>query len=298
MRLFLAALMLVALLAPAPTRAAEPAMFTLSDGTTRYALFIIMKDDYIFVGVPKPDGTYQSLNFRKTLVKKVEFLNGNTLNLTKSNSPPDLNDRNLYGNGRLRYKSRTISNPEYFVTFVEDIAVRPFTANGVTEYEALSLSDALRVELAKTGKYRVMEREQMKEVLREQGFQQTGACDASCVVEMGKILSVKSIVIGSVSLIGRSYAVNVRVVDVATAKILIDINELYRGTIESVMVNAMPELAARMGGIKRAKIQPGRVIALSAAGAAIVGAAVVVPAIIMNKPQKQPEPTGGVGIEW
>jgi curli biogenesis system outer membrane secretion channel CsgG len=69
---------------------------------------------------------------------------------------------------------------------------------GVTENEALSLTDALRSELGKSGKYQVMERSQMDDILKEQGFQQSGACDeASCAIEIGKILAVNFIGVGT-----------------------------------------------------------------------------------------------------
>jgi curli biogenesis system outer membrane secretion channel CsgG len=58
----------------------------------------------------------------------------------------------------------------------ESVAVCDLSSSGVTKAEAVSLTDALRSELIKSGKYQVMERGQMEQILKEQGFQQSGAC--------------------------------------------------------------------------------------------------------------------------
>jgi curli biogenesis system outer membrane secretion channel CsgG len=71
-------------------------------------------------------------------------------------------------------------------------------ASGVTEGEVELLADRLRAELFNTGAVNVMEREQMQEILKEQGFQQSGACnDEACLVQMGQMLGVQKLVSGS-----------------------------------------------------------------------------------------------------
>ena len=64
-----------------------------------------------------------------------------------------------------------------------NIAVNSLASSGISADEAGSLTNTLRSELGKTGKYSVMERSQMEEVLKEQGFQQSGACvEATCAI--------------------------------------------------------------------------------------------------------------------
>jgi len=54
----------------------------------------------------------------------------------------------------------------------------------------------------------VMERSEMALVLQEQSFQQSGVCDqSSCALEIGKILSVDRMVVGSV---GQSVALLIK----------------------------------------------------------------------------------------
>jgi TolB-like protein len=114
-------------------------------------------------------------------------------------------------------------------------------AEGITEGEAGLISDRLRVELFNTGKVNVMERNQMQEILKEQGFQQTGACtDEACLVEMGQMLGVSAIVSGSIGKLGSMYMVNLRVIDVQTAQITHVVSDDIKGDIEDVVARLKP----------------------------------------------------------
>ena len=44
----------------------------------------------------------------------------------------------------------------------------------------------------------------MDDLLKEQGFQQTGSCDSdACIVQAGRILGVPGIIVGSVGRVGQ-----------------------------------------------------------------------------------------------
>jgi len=116
-------------------------------------------------------------------------------------------------------------------------------SSGVTQDEADLLSDRLRVELFNTGSVDVMEREQMQTVLKEQGFQKSGACtDEGCLVEIGQILGVQKLITGSIGKIGSIYLVNARVIDIKTAKITKSFSEDVKGSLENV-VERLPKIA-------------------------------------------------------
>ncbi|MEN9354010.1 MAG: Curli production assembly/transport component CsgG [Fibrobacterota bacterium] len=133
------------------------------------------------------------------------------------------------------------------------IAVMPLTGQGIDDASSQIVTDALADELIKTGKVRVMERTQMEKILREQGFQKTGSCDGSeCAVEVGKLLSIDRIVVGSLGKIGGSYTVTARSVNVGTGEILGSARRIQKGEIELIMTDMLPplalELAQRMSG--------------------------------------------------
>ncbi len=121
-------------------------------------------------------------------------------------------------------------------------------ASGVTADDAELLSDRLRIELFNTDAYTVMERSQMQEILKEQGFQQSGTCtDEGCMVEMGQMLGVRLLIGGSIGRLGNMYLVNLRAIDIRSAKISAVVSEDIPGSIEMV-VKALPGIAARLAG--------------------------------------------------
>lgn len=134
------------------------------------------------------------------------------------------------------------------------VAVMSFKGSaGVTQDESDLLTDRLRVELFNTGTVDVMERDQMQAILREQGFQKSGACtDEGCMVEMGEILGVQKLITGSIGKIGSMYLVNARIIDITTAKITRSVSDDVKGKLEDV-VERIPALAARLCGAQSAQ---------------------------------------------
>lgn len=87
--------------------------------------------------------------------------------------------------------------------------------------EVRTISDRLESELIKTEVFRLLERRRIHEILQEQGFQESGVCqESSCQVQMGQMLGVDQIVVGSVGKVGSVYSLNVRMVSVQTGEIL------------------------------------------------------------------------------
>ena len=72
-----------------------------------------------------------------------------------------------------------------------NIAVLNFTARDVTKTEAQVVSDRIRIAMKNTGKFTIIERNLMDKLLNEQQFQQSGCVESGCMVEVGKLLSVK-----------------------------------------------------------------------------------------------------------
>ncbi|MDI6781794.1 MAG: PorV/PorQ family protein [bacterium] len=97
-----------------------------------------------------------------------------------------------------------------------NIAVSDFEAHEVSAMEASTIADFLRTELINSQSFVVLERSNMSAILAEQHFQQTGCTTNECAVQMGKILNIEKILIGSFSKILNVYYINVRLVDVET----------------------------------------------------------------------------------
>lgn len=127
------------------------------------------------------------------------------------------------------------------------IAISDLQAKGVSVDEARVVGERLRVKLIQAGAFRVMERSMMEELLKEQGFQQSGACDLSeCQVQMGRLLGVDKMIMGSLGRLGSIYAFSLRVLDVETGEILHAFSEEYQGPIEGLLNRPLQKLVSQL----------------------------------------------------
>ncbi len=122
-----------------------------------------------------------------------------------------------------------------FVTFVFfdivfskdklQIAVMDLTPQNISSVTSTIVSDFLRNELFNIEKFVVLERNNMEAVLKEQSFQRSGCTTNECAVEVGKLLNVQQMVVGSVNKLGDKYYINVRMVDVGSGTIIKSVSE-------------------------------------------------------------------------
>ncbi len=128
------------------------------------------------------------------------------------------------------------------------LGVMDLIANGLSAEEGRILTETLLTHLVNSGAFEVVERSRRDEILREQGFQQSGVCDdASCLVEIGKYLAVQKMVGGSVGRFGRTWMVNIRLLDVQTGKVEKAVAKSYQGEMD-VLLNAMQQAAEDISG--------------------------------------------------
>lgn len=138
-------------------------------------------------------------------------------------------------------------------TRLPNLAVMRLESSRLDTSDLEVLRDALTVELQNSGRVRVMERSQMNAILAEQGFQKTGACDASeCAVEVGRILAVDRMVLGSAGKLGETWSVTLRLVNVETGEVAASVRDSRSGSIEVLLSQSVPKLAgdlvASIGG--------------------------------------------------
>jgi len=130
-----------------------------------------------------------------------------------------------------------------------NIAVLDLGADHLKPSEIKALTNKLIVELINTEKFAVIEREQMHNILKEQGFQQTGCTSDACVVEVGQLLGVDKIVAGSIGEVAGIYLVSLRIVDVKTGKIIRTISEEIEGGLRDVVKRGIKNAAFRIANI-------------------------------------------------
>jgi len=132
----------------------------------------------------------------------------------------------------------------------ENIAVLELDPDGVTASEAKTMTNKLRGELFSTGQFTVIERAQMDQILKEQGFQQTGCTSQTCVVEVGQLLGVKSMVAGSIGKVGAIYLVSLRLIDVAKGNVVRNADVEVEGDISEVLRQGVHDAARKIAGLE------------------------------------------------
>ena len=129
------------------------------------------------------------------------------------------------------------------------------------------LSDSVRREVVKSGKYKVMERGQMDKILKEQAFQMTGCVAKECAVEAGQLLGAGKVIIGSLGLVGKTYYLSLSQVNVKTGETeaveeemcKCEADDLIASTKRAarrLMGEAEPQAAVPTGGTGRASTVP------------------------------------------
>jgi hypothetical protein len=116
------------------------------------------------------------------------------------------------------------------------------TTSGLSPKEVALLTDKLLNSLVEYRVYEVVERSKRDEILKEQGFQMTGACDqTSCLVEAGQLLGAQKMIGGTIGKLGNVYAIELRMLDIQTGGIDLSFSRNY-GKIADLL-SAMKEAA-------------------------------------------------------
>ena len=80
--------------------------------------------------------------------------------------------------------------------------------------------DTITVKFTNSGKYDMLERARINEILKEQNFQLSGMVSDETAVSIGKMLGAQAIIVGDISGSGNTRRLVFRCLDVETGKIL------------------------------------------------------------------------------
>ena len=131
--------------------------------------------------------------------------------------------------------------------FAKDIiAVLDLDQIGLTPQEATILTQRLISRLISINRYQVVERNNMDKILKEQKFQHSGCSESECAVEIGQLLNSDYIIIGSVNKFGKTYAIDVRLIDVGLGKSLISAEFSMTGEIDELLTTGMASIAKQL----------------------------------------------------
>jgi hypothetical protein len=114
---------------------------------------------------------------------------------------------------------------------------------------ALILTEVLREELFLLNKFILVNRENLLDVLREMALQQSGLIDEKQAVKAGKGLAANQVVTGSLGILGETYLLQAKRIDVETfATLGLASTRFAKGQEEDVL-SRLPGLAKSLAGI-------------------------------------------------
>jgi len=142
----------------------------------------------------------------------------------------------------------------------QTVAILDFEGRGINQMEAATLTDRLMSEMVNTNAVILVERNQMNEILQEQGLQQAGCTSSECAAEVGALLGVQNMVSGAFGKLGNTYTVDAKMFSVETGATIRSSSKTHKGDVDGLLViievvawelvglQAPADLLARVGG--------------------------------------------------
>src|SRR5215468_11872328 len=115
---------------------------------------------------------------------------------------------------------------------------------GATADMASEMNDALTAQLVADGRFRVVERQQLAKVMKEQALAQSGAMSDEVQVKVAQLVGARWIVVGTVGIKGTSPVISLRALDSSSAQVAFS-ETLRVGTDDQVEAGAK-QLARRL----------------------------------------------------
>ncbi len=183
------------------------------------------------------------------------------------------------------------------------LAILPFNSSGISTEEVRQISEKFRVEFTSLHKYNVLDRQAMETLLADQGFDLNDPCRNNyCALTLGQLLSVDDVILGNISKIDKTYAIDVKIINISSGSVLKDIST--RHTVkQAVLFNkVIPELVMELVSTNTSAIQvykkKGRAL-IPVTIITVGSAALAVPIYFLYKKliSKEPE-TRKLEVQW
>lgn len=130
------------------------------------------------------------------------------------------------------------------------IAVLDFkVSEGMSASSAAALSNIVTNELIRSGKYIVVDRRNVAQLIEEMEIQLSGLTTQESVVEVGKMLNAKKMVSGTIGKLGQKLIITLQLTDVETGRIENSTNKSYIGPTES-LDNPVATITRQLIGIE------------------------------------------------
>ena len=145
------------------------------------------------------------------------------------------------------------------------VAILDFEGRGINQMEAATLTDRLMSEMVSTDAVIMVERNQMAEILEEQGLQQAGCTSGECAAEVGALLGVQNMISGSFGKLGNTYTIDAKMFSVESGATIRTSSKTYKGEVDGLLP-IIQIVAWELVGLEA----PADLVALAAGGSAPV----------------------------
>ena len=184
------------------------------------------------------------------------------------------------------------------------LAVLDLNPQGISLSEAAFLSEHLHTQVTRVVTsesfkktthidYTIVERSQMDKIFEQFEIQNTGCTDVSCAVEFGKMLSAERIIIGSVGLVGKTYSIASRIVDIKTSTTISVADYTYTGPIDDLLTIGIQSVVNELlYGRKQKKSK--KLYIIAGITAVAIGAAI---AVLSSSDKAGEEDSGSIYIK-
>jgi curli biogenesis system outer membrane secretion channel CsgG len=161
------------------------------------------------------------------------YLLSGAFSLLSCASTPEVDREEILSRGDTReVRARIFVSPTAKQRVYEKVAVMPFRAP--VELVGSSMSDMFATEILRTYKYQLVERSQMEQVLGEQALGLKGVTENILAIQVGKILGVQGVIVGTVPEYGSkasgkaelsAIGINIRMIDVSDGGVVWSITD-------------------------------------------------------------------------
>lgn len=132
---------------------------------------------------------------------------------------------------------------------IKTVAILDFEPNGIPDYEAQTLTERLRSEIANTKVFRITDRKLLDKIINEQALQQSGCTTDECAAEVGQLLGAQYMISGSIGKLDQTFIVDVKLVSVTTGAAERTKTASFTGPIAG-LITEMEILAWEISGLK------------------------------------------------
>jgi len=152
--------------------------------------------------------------------------------------------------------SQSIPQQDKPVVAVLDLKI----AENLADVDKVALSDKLRAEMQRVGRYTVINRSDMVSIMNEHKLEMLGVVTPRQIIEFGDMLKADKIITGSVGKLGTDIIVNLAMTDINSGEIEKSVEEKTPARVEQLF-EVMKLLASKISGIELRTINELRLFA-------------------------------------